>query len=143
MRARLVIFVCLALSAAGCPSFSPFVPDSGVNDVDAGVTCGASLCPAPNVCCLDTGVPFCSARCSEGLGLHCDGPEDCGPGWSCCLSSHLNDGSTCMRTCSQPSQLCHTTADCGGATCASCRLMIAVTTIGVCTACPEGTTPGP
>jgi hypothetical protein len=64
-----------------------------------GITCGATVCEAGTVCCLQDGAPVCDQKASDvlfppldaavepgtcyGPYLACDGPEDC-PGAYCC-----------------------------------------------------------
>jgi hypothetical protein len=127
------------LATAGCDlSFAPETPAAGPpRSPPNGIVCGATVCEAGTVCCLQDGGPVCDRTGDEGWpvfgdaavesgacygpSLGCDGPEDC-PGAYCCPLGLLfsTDYTACtvapagsLGPCpgfAEP--LCHTDSDC-------------------------------
>jgi hypothetical protein len=92
----------------------------------SGIACGPNQCASMGqYCCTgDNGVtgdctPIPTQNCAKST-FYCDGPEDCAPAEPvCCVSGGVSQcttsGACAMKT--NGTAMCHTTADCGGATC--------------------------
>jgi hypothetical protein len=138
----------LNFDAAGFDAgFQPFMRTPA-----PGVVCGTGpVCDADagSLCCISllSGTPACGTTCALGLGLFCDGQEDCNTGNVCCFTG-LQTGATCVSPseCVTPDgggglipklQLCNVSSECpaGAGCCESATLKGYAPTVsqGVCT----------
>jgi hypothetical protein len=83
------------------------------------ISCGGATCAGPTDICCMSGSASCMQGSCNALPMECDGPEDCGPGMTCCAAGFGSYSVFCSTACGTPidmqhdaSIVCHTDADC-------------------------------
>jgi len=111
----------------GGPSVVADDPATPGNDSPTAVSCGGAegseiVCSLATHSCCVTGFAADAASCLDGTTCaqgtgnrtECDGPEDCGEGFACCVNITAGTSACAQGACPLLSiaKMCHTDADC-------------------------------